>query len=944
MLVDDGIFVMNGGSITGNITEKGGGGVYLSSGSFTMAGGSIQNNQAGTYGGGIIVSREAEFIVSGAPVISGNTASGKGNNVYLSGETCISMHEPLDAGTVFSVAAEYSGRTVTEGLPGIGSLSNFRAEESGWIFMEDKGGEAMLGKEARLSYFASEEGTAVMEIQVLQDQEYRLPEPASVDGISIPDGQVFYGWKIGEEFYDPGEKIVLSQASTSIYAVCSDPYWSIQFAAGHENASGSMRYVKVLKGNEYTLPSCGFGVPEGHSFAGWKVGEETKAAGDIISVSEDMTVTALWSVNYYTATFSAGEGTGELDPITELYGTEITLPECPFTPPEGRSFGSWSVEGKNPHYNAGDTFILTGDTVIKPRWVGLWGDLQHRIDEAEDGDVLMLLGDTLAESNDGWLIIPENKDITIDLNGYTLDRNLDKYAIDSIMWVKGSLTIRDSSEAGTGIITGGTDSGLFVDGGSLVLESGTITGNSGEYGGGINVEHGSLIMRGGCVSHNTGPNGAGISLYDGSFQLEGGTICDNAGIIEGYPYDTSGGGVCLEEADFRMTGGIISGNSSAMGGGLYFSSTTVVMSGGEVCDNIAEKSGGGIFLYIGNTMDLTGGTISGNRAESRFGGGIYVDYFFEVNTLNMSGGTVSGNYAKQSSGGIFGNRGDITLSGGTITGNVSGKTDGGLDLKNGNVYLKGSPRIFGNTDKDGESNLCHNKKINIIGELTEEALVGIHHTKDPSEGNPDVFTDGLPGNGTESAFFSDKPIFCVALDSDGEAVLKVPEITFEAGEGSGSMDLVYQFAGTEYELPECGFTAPDGKEFAGWQVNDTTVRKAAGEIIPVEEDITLTAAWTSIPFGPATINMPASVGIIEASAFEGLTEITIVDAHNCTEIGAEAFKGCTSLWEISLDGDCDIDESAFSGCGTIYVFAPGGGRTQAFCEAHAGFVFVDLDS
>ena len=81
---------MNGGSITGNTTERGGGGVYLSSGSFTLTGGSIQNNQAGTLGGGIILAGEAEFTVSGAPVITGNTASGKGYNPYLAGATCVS--------------------------------------------------------------------------------------------------------------------------------------------------------------------------------------------------------------------------------------------------------------------------------------------------------------------------------------------------------------------------------------------------------------------------------------------------------------------------------------------------------------------------------------------------------------------------------------------------------------------------------------------------------------------------------------------------------------------------------------------------------------------------------------------------------------------------------------------------------------------------------------
>ena len=787
VLVDDGIFIMNGGSISGNTSERGGGGVYLSQGSFTLTGGSIRDNTAGTYGGGVIAAEDPEFIISGAPVISGNTASGHENNVFLYGDAGFSLQSPLAAGTVISVAANISGRTVTEGLPGNGTLDHFRAEEDGWVFLSGSDGEAMLGKEAWIDYYATEESTEpVSRIQVLQDQEYVLPDPVSVTGISIPDGKVFYGWKIGEEFFDAGEKIVLSQASTSICAVCSDPYWTIEFAAGYENASGIMKHVKVLKGNDYTLPACGFGLPEGHSFAGWKVGEETKAAEEIIPVTENMTVTALWSLNWYTVTFSPGEGTGEIDPVTELYGTEITLPACTFTAPEGKTFGSWSVEGKNPHYYAGDTFVLTGDTLVQPRWVGLWGDLQRRIDEAEDGAVLSLEGNTLAESNDGWLIIPENRRITLDLNGYTLDRNLEKYAVDSVMCVRGSLTIRDSSAAGTGTITGGTDSGLYVDGGSVVLESGTITGNSGQLGGGINVERGSVIMSGGSISHNIGACGAGIVLWKGSFQLSGGAIRDNTGIIEGYPDSTFGGGVYLMDADFTMTGGVISGNNANSGGGICLDAVNAVISGGEICDNTASDKGGGIMILEGH-VELKGGSITGNRAESYFGGGIYVDYAWQSpNTLDMSGGTISGNYAGKEGGGIGSNGSDITLSGGSITGNRTDGTAGGCNFANGHVYLNGSPRVTGNTDRSGDSDLDHNRKLIISGELTEEALIGIIYGKDPAPGSPIVLTEGLAGKGTVSAFFSNKNQFFVGLNSDGEAILAiyefgVPAFTLPAG-------------------------------------------------------------------------------------------------------------------------------------------------------------------
>ena len=73
-----------------------------------------------------------------------------------------------------------------------------------------------------------------------------------------------------------------------------------------------------------------------------------------------------------------------------------------------------------------------------------------------------------------------------------------------------------------------------------------------------------------------------------------------------------------------------------------------------------------------------------------------------------------------------------------------------------------------------------------------------------------------------------------------------------------------------------------------------------------------------------------------------ITLITVVDAGNCTSIGAYAFRGCTGLTQIRLDGECDIDATAFSGCGTVYVFAPKGGSTEDYCNDYNNLIFVAI--
>jgi len=67
------------------------------------------------------------------------------------------------------------------------------------------------------------------------------------------------------------------------------------------------------------------------------------------------------------------------------------------------------------------------------------------------------------------------------------------------------------------------------------------------------------------------------------------------------------------------------------------------------------------------------------------------------------------------------------------------------------------------------------------------------------------------------------------------------DITFNAGGGTGTMDAVQVATGSEYTLPECGFTAPDGMEFDRWKIGTNLYE--VGTKITVKEDLELTAVW-----------------------------------------------------------------------------------------------------
>ncbi len=66
-------------------------------------------------------------------------------------------------------------------------------------------------------------------------------------------------------------------------------------------------------------------------------------------------------------------------------------------------------------------------------------------------------------------------------------------------------------------------------------------------------------------------------------------------------------------------------------------------------------------------------------------------------------------------------------------------------------------------------------------------------------------------------------------------------VSFDGNGGTETMEDVSVTKGTEYSLPECGFTAPTDKEFKAWEVAGE--EKAVGDKITVNADTTVKALW-----------------------------------------------------------------------------------------------------
>ncbi len=97
------------------------------------------------------------------------------------------------------------------------------------------------------------------------------------------------------------------------------------------------------------------------------------------------------------------------------------------------------------------------------------------------------------------------------------------------------------------------------------------------------------------------------------------------------------------------------------------------------------------------------------------------------------------------------------------------------------------------------------------------------------------------------------------------------KLTFDGNSGGGAMDDIGVRVNTVYTLPECGFTAPEGKVFDHWEIDGNSRMPGFG--ITMNGNKTVKAVWKQAPAVVPTITtQPADLRVIrEASSGNVLT-------------------------------------------------------------------------
>ena len=229
----------------------------------------------------------------------------------------------------------------------------------------------------------------------------------------------------------------------------------------------------------------------------------------------------------------------------------------------------------------------------------------------------------------GQINIPENVDVCLDLRGAAyFAENIHPFDI------YGTLTVMDSGE-----------NGQFIT-----------TGKNGYSGGFAKIKPtGTLNILSGTIRRLDKEN---IAIYVGGLiYVEGGTLNMSGGLLTGgvaeatSSYNSQGGNVYMKGGSFQFTGGTISGGMAmgytgkkAQGGNLYIGNgATVTIDGGVMKDGYSEQDGGNIFIS-GINLTMNSGSITGGHAV-RHGGNIAQTDETVENSVSLLGGSVTGGVA-----------------------------------------------------------------------------------------------------------------------------------------------------------------------------------------------------------------------------------------------------------------------------------------------------------
>ena len=245
---------------------------------------------------------------------------------------------------------------------------------------------------------------------------------------------------------------------------------------------------------------------------------------------------------------------------------------------------------------------------LKPAYASAWQILAYRLKKGTEATIT-LDQDCIAGEDDAALELPYDRTVTLDLNGYTIDRNLDSQVSEGSVIILNdysNLTIIDSK--GGGVITGG---------------------NAANPGGGAILNNGTLTINGGTFKNNQAYQGGAI-MNKGALTINGGTFTNNTATDE-----YGNGGAIYTVFEMTMNDGVITENSvtgsNAKGGGAIYSEYNLTINGGSVTDNSTYVGNGGVYVESSCDLSVSGAPVIKDNTSHGESNDLYIRQDKKIN-------------------------------------------------------------------------------------------------------------------------------------------------------------------------------------------------------------------------------------------------------------------------------------------------------------------------
>jgi hypothetical protein len=503
---------------------------------------------------------------------------------------------------------------------------------------------------------------------------------------------------------------------------------------------------------------------------------------------------------------------------------------------------------------------------------------------------------------------------TVTISGLSLTGAKTTFSGGAIENQGGAVTVSDCNIYNN-TVTGGSGGGVFSNAGSITITNCTISNNSAtgtaSAGGGVALFGVTATITGSTITGNTGENGGGgilTQFFDNGSTTIAGNLMVTDCTISNNKTSGLGGGIWVLGSTATVSNSTISGNSAIFGGGgvanenATAGSSTIVGTFTVLDSTISGNTGqvGGGINNPGGSLTLKNSTLTGNQSTNGGSGGAIENGVSATATITNC--TIDGN---TSTGGAGGGIDNSSSPAGTVTAENT--------IIAGNSALTGSD--FNGTINSLGTNLVQNTSD--VSGLVASDITGVSPMLGPLANN---------GGMTETQAL---PPCSPAIDTGNSGVLSDTVLqTDQRGlpRNSGSVDIgAYQFQGTVLTITPSSLDG--GTRGTAYSQSLYVVATAVAGDPPPDTSPTFSVSSGSLPAG-LTLSGNTISGTPTAS---GNFTFTIMATDSAGNSGCQTYTlniaSASITWVVNNTNDSGAgslrDIVSLTQSGDTIEFAPG---------------------